>query len=53
MYSAILWIQVFVRRQQVNSQQVIIHLLCVCIGADSGDSVDSADSTFSVTGLAA
>jgi len=24
-------------------------LLCVCIGADSGDSVDSADSTFSVT----
>ena len=26
---------------------VLIHLLCICIGADS---VDSADSTFSVTG---
>jgi len=25
---------------------VLIHLLCICIGADSGD---SADSTFSVT----
>ena len=34
------------RRLGLRSGLWLIHLLCVCIGADSGD---SADSTFSVT----
>jgi len=29
----------------------LIHLLCVCIGADSVDSTDLADSPFSVTAV--
>jgi len=35
----------------IESEEMARHLglLCVCIGADSGDSVDSADSMFSVT----